>query len=302
MFFQCKGVIDCKAVIDHYAEQKENHFILLQRKWNALKEISYALSIPYNATISLQKRSLTLSDVFGIWLKMTLHLEACVKKGYNETELAQHLLDTMNERKEEIMNNPMMLSAIFLDPRFRIQITRDESKVQQAKNNLMNIWRRLLTLEKSEPAEEEKETNISNQSEKSFEYDEQAELDNYLSGCTAEPTVPNETRRDVDIEHLLDTFDPEPLKSTESVIKFWEDNKHKHIELYKLAVVVMAIPPTEVQKERDFSKLNFVFTNRRCRLTEERLDDIMTINLNTEMFYLVKSEEINTLLCNNESS
>lgn len=308
--FQCQSVIDCKAVIDYYAEQKQTQiFILLQRKWTVLKEIAYVLSIPYSATISLQKKSLTLSDVFGIWLKMTLHLNACVQKENYQTELASHLLNAINERKKEIENNPMMTCALFLDPRFRNQIVRDENKIQQAKSTLLNIWRRLITLDESKPTEEQNEViNTSNKSGVSFEYDEQVELDKYLAnGYATESIVSDESRREEetgDIEHLLDTFDPEPIKSNENIIQFWENNKNKYKEIYKLATVVMAIPPTEVQTERDFSKLNFVFTNRRCRLTEERLEDIMTINLNAEIFYLVKEEEKNAMIafCSNENS
>lgn len=103
---------------------------------------------------------------------------------------------------------------------------------------------------------------------------------------------------DGDIEHLLDMFCPQPVKSDENILQYWEENKNNHKEIYKLATVVMAIPPTEVQKERDFSSLNYIFTDLRCQLTEERLEDIMTINLNTEVFYLVKQEGLNAMICN----
>lgn len=278
-------------------------FKFLQLKWAILREIAYLLSIPYNATIALQKKSLTLSDVFGIWLKMTLHLTACMKKENYQTDLASHLLNAVTERKEEIFNNPMMTSALFLDPRFRNQIVHDENKMQQAKTTLLNIWRRLITLDvdANKPAEVENVViNTSNKSEVSFEYDEQTALDKYLgSGFTTESIVPNESQRveeSVDIEHLLDMFNPEPIKSDENIIQFWENNKNKYKEIYKIATVVMGFPPTEVQNERDFSKLNHVFTDRRCNLTEERLEDIMTINLNDEIFHLVKEEERNAMM------
>lgn len=302
--FQCQDVINCKALIDYYAEKKQMQiFKLLQQKWAVLKEIAYVLSIPYNATISLQKKSLTLSDVFGIGLKMTLHLNACVKKPNYQTNLASHLLNAITERKEEIFNNPMMTCALFLDPRFRNQIVRDEYKMQEAKTALLNIWRRLITLDASQSVEEKDDgINTSTKSDVSFEYDEQAELEKYLgSSFATESTVTNVSQRGEgkeDIEHLLDMFDPEPIKSNENIIQFWENNKNEHKEIYKLATVVMGIPPTEVQEERNFSKLNYVFTDRRCKLTEERLEDIMTINLNEETFYLVKQEEINAMKCN----
>lgn len=63
-------------------------------------------------------------------------------------------------------------------------------------------------------------------------------------------------------------------------------------QLHKLAMVVFGVPPTEVQIERDFSLLNFVFSNRRCMLQQERLEDIMVIHLNPDLFYEVKEEQL----------
>lgn len=68
------------------------------------------------------------------------------------------------------------------------------------------------------------------------------------------------------------------MQAKEYILQYWEERKGEHKELYMLAMTVFGIPPTEVQIERDFSNLNFVFSDRRCRL--ERLEDIMAINLN----------------------
>lgn len=292
-------MINCKKVVDYYAEKKQM-FKLLQQKWDVLKELAYILSISYNATISLQKKSLTLSDVFGIWTKMTLHISACLNKVNYVTNFAKHLLEAMNERKHEIFNNPMMNCALFLDPRFRRQIVQDEVKMHEAKQTLLNIWRRLITLNTSMPMQTDDsiQANTSAKSEAS-EFDENAELEKFLE-CGLAPSTSNESQREdktEDIEHLLDMFSPEAIKPSENIIEYWENNKNEHKEIYKLATVVMGIPPTEVQSERDFSKLNYVFSDKRCNLTEERLEDIMTINLNGELFFLVKDEEINILRC-----
>lgn len=79
--FQIEDIINCKAIVEYYANEKRSKiFQLLIKKWKVLKEIFIVLRIPYRATISLQKQSLCLSDVFGIWLKMQLHLNACLKQ------------------------------------------------------------------------------------------------------------------------------------------------------------------------------------------------------------------------------
>lgn len=149
-------------------------FRLLKIKWKVLKELSYVLSIPYKATIDLQKQSLTLSDVFGIWLQMQLHLTACGRKKNYETDLSNKLLQAVNERKNCIFDNPLMSSALFLDPRYRSQLIQDPHKLEAAKMTLKNIWRRLITLRIDATKTTETSMNLSAKSttsdEISFEY------------------------------------------------------------------------------------------------------------------------------------
>lgn len=64
-------------MIEFFAAKKNKQCALLLKKWPVLAEFVYILGIPYRATIALQSRELTLSDVFGIWLKMELHLKNC---------------------------------------------------------------------------------------------------------------------------------------------------------------------------------------------------------------------------------
>lgn len=120
-------------------------------------------------------------------------------------------------------------------------------------------------------------------------------MDKFLIGTaqnSAHATEHTQIREEEDIEMLLETFDTPTVSSKTDVIQFWEAEKENNEILYKLAMIVFAIPPTEVQIERDFSKLNFVFSHLRCRLTEERLEDIMVINLNSDLFYDVKKEQL----------
>lgn len=117
-------------------------------------------------------------------------------------------------------------------------------------------------------------------------------MDKFLSGETNVTESFVKTTKTDDIEMLLDMFDPEILSPSEAIITYWETEQKNHPQLYKLAKVVFAIPPTEVEIERNFSKLNYIFNDRRCRLTQERLEDIMIINLNPDLFNEVKNDEI----------
>lgn len=42
---------------------------------------------------------------------------------------------------------------------------------------------------------------------------------------------------------------------------FWIENKSLHPELYELAMVVLAVPPTQVSVERSFFELKFILSD-----------------------------------------
>lgn len=275
-------------MIDYFADVKSvDIFRLLKKKWLTMKEIAHVLSIPFKATIALQEQALTLSDVFGIWLRMKLHLQACLAKKNYKTNLATHLLSCLEIRKDTIFNNPFMSCAIFLDPRFQSQIKNNEERMNEAKATLIKIWECLKVF--NAPVSTESAANTTNASTGSenisFEYDDNLELDSYLAGISQ--IKPNEN-----IDFLLEIFDPPTISSKTNILEYWEEIRCGNKELYKLAMVVHGIPPTEVQIERDFSRLNFIFSNRRCMLQKERLEDIMVIHLNPDLFYEVKEEQL----------
>lgn len=291
-------MIDCKEAIDYFSDVKKiKLFKLLKQKWEVLKEMDKVLRFPYQATIELQIQSLTLSDVFGIWLKMRLGLAALISSKKNmKTNLAKHLMTALDNRKDVIFSNPFMSSALFLDPRFRSQIRRDESKMEEAKMTLKNVWRRLKVIESLSAID----TNANNShtstvSDASFEYNAEEELEKFLTGNSRNQS--NEQMQvEEDIDMLLETFDPPHISSKMDILEYWDKEKDDNNVLYRLAMVIFSIPPTEVQIERDFSKLNFVFSSRRCNLAEERLNDIMVINLNSDLFHIVKNEELMELI------
>lgn len=148
-------VYGCKSVIEYLEEKytrnkKLQMFKFLLQKWPILKELIIILQIPYKATIALQNHRLTLSDAFGIWLKLKLHLQAfCLKKSF-KTNIAKYMLDNYNDRKSVIFDNPAMVCALYLDPRFRCEIMHNEEVILQAKASLLNLWRRIIYIRYNE--------------------------------------------------------------------------------------------------------------------------------------------------------
>lgn len=124
---QLCDIKNSERAIRHF-ENTEKKCELLLHKWRALKELVVLLKIPYDATIEFQSHKLTLSDVYGKWIGMQLHLKACVTKKQFKLGLAKHLLDSLENRNENIFKNPLMLCALYLDPRYHHTIASNDEK------------------------------------------------------------------------------------------------------------------------------------------------------------------------------
>lgn len=304
VFFQLSDIKACENVIKYLADENVQMCQLLLKKWNVLREIISLLQIPFNATIDFQKKKLTLSDVYGRWLGMQLHLEACLKRSSFKTGLTQHLLDALKSRNIVIFNNPLVSCALYLDPRYHKRLYDYPEKLVQAKNNMIKIWRRLIALQNidSQPQTRSDSTlNVSSDSF-SFEFNEEDAVAKYIHGEGQNSTQSSQnveissqssaTQKECDIESIIESFQPDIELKGISILEYWEKIKEKHPEMYQIAMVIFSVPPTEVQIERDFSALDFIFTKRRGNLCENRSEEIFLIHLNKDLFYDVNQDEI----------
>lgn len=83
-----------------------------------------------------------------------------------------------------------------------------------------------------------------------------------------------------EFETIVRTFNPPRLKSTENVLKFWQDSKDLYPDLYPVAQIVLAVPGTEVSVERLFSQLRIILSPQRSRLNADIVNDILFLKSN----------------------
>lgn len=254
--------------------------MMLQR-WKTLKELILVLKIPYDATIALQNANITLSDVYGIWTKMKLHLEACTQKESYKSKLSQNLVQCLEWKHDIIFKNPKMECCLFLDPRFRRVILSDREAVERTRANLLDLHRHLMSLKNANPIP----IDLSNaSSDLHLSFDAQNALNQLMS--TRDMANPDDIS--MNIEDAIDLFQPEILSSEKSVLEYWESEK-KSI-LYDLAMSIYSIPPTQARVERDFSSVSHIFTERRYQLQQERLEKILLIHFNKDIFFAIKQD------------
>lgn len=281
-----------KSTVEFFANvEKEKSFKLLLKKWNSLCEMKEILHLPYLCTVELQNADFTLTDFYG-WLKiMDMKLKKIISDpSKNRTRLATKLLHCLDERKDQLIENPFMQCAIFLDPRFKRDIDGNTVKVQMVKTLLQDIWDLNQSIKQknieTSPVTDERPSNSSDKMEDLY-----AELDELQMG-----EVGTDDRNEIAV--AVDTYEAIAaglrMKSNESIQSFWDSNKTEiGAQLYEIACIIFAIPPTQASVERSFSALKFLFSDYRYGLSEQRLEDLMIVHLNKDLFYLVRDEDLN---------
>lgn len=71
---------------------------------------------------------------------------------------------------------------------------------------------------------------------------------------------------------------------------YWESIKNENEHLYERAKIIFSIPSTEVEIDRDFLKLNFIYSERRHWISEQLFKAIFIIHFSKKVFY--KDEEL----------
>lgn len=137
-------VAKCKNAIEYLANRKGDKLcMLLLKKWHILKELIIVLQFPYKATISLQRRSLTLSGAYGIWKKMFILLNMENMQRVCQTNFRACLIDALHHRSKNICDNSLMCCALVLHPRYRQEILQDEEKTGAVTQLLQNLWHKI---------------------------------------------------------------------------------------------------------------------------------------------------------------
>lgn len=95
--------MSCEHIIKYYAASGSSSLCkLMTKKWKLLKELVHILKIPYDVTIASQSKKLTLSDVYGRWLGMQLHFQACIDKKFFKSGLEAAKTRSFMQQKLEV--------------------------------------------------------------------------------------------------------------------------------------------------------------------------------------------------------
>nr|XP_049467036.1 uncharacterized protein LOC125908363 [Anopheles coluzzii] len=64
----------------------------------------------------------------------------------------------------------------------------------------------------------------------------------------------------------------------------WLSRKTTHPELFEVATLLLAVPSNQVSVERAFSALALILSDKRTKMNDENLENILLIKLNRKLF------------------
>lgn len=78
----------------------------------------------------------------------------------------------------------------------------------------------------------------------------------------------------------IENFKPKKEDVDINLASYWQENKYTFPFIKLLAFIVHAVPATQVTVEKTFSPLRLILDDQRCKLSDEKLAQIMFVKLN----------------------
>lgn len=129
------SLLSAKEFCMHFSSTKDALF-LSEREWRRVEDCLQALIPCKKANLKLQTEDLVPGDVYGTWMECKL------LTGEVKTNFAKKLVDAMEKREINLLNNEALLASLCLDPRYLTVLTEENSI--EAKRILIKVWNTLL--------------------------------------------------------------------------------------------------------------------------------------------------------------
>lgn len=254
--------------------QINNAFQISDETWQQIEVFHKPLKLVAEKMVKMQTADLTLSDAYGHWIELREHLK-CIER----TPFVSKLLESMGNRGSPLLNTTLMVTTVFLDPRFQLLLSEDDKL--RAKRFLTVLANKTMDQPNMPtPAPTDTTTNV-------VETPILSPFECLLREKDAE-RIDNIVRNEPTHSKLLDELEiiqKHPrLNANTNIHTFWLERRMEQPLLYDMAIIMMSIPPTEVSCERNFSKLKFIMNRLRCSLCDEEIEKILFLSLNAEFF------------------
>lgn len=257
-------LIELKAYI---VDLDNNDITLTDSQWMQTEELASVLHFPYKSTLIMQKEDLTPGNFYKEWKKLLFSLEK------SNNSIAKDIVLSMGHREKEMLSNTILLAGIYVDPMNRILL--NETQVALARQALFDLSLKV----NSHTTTDDHilyESDVLNEDENDCVTFPENDFQQYMDRLENS----KEKRRKLDPSEFVKI---QFFSELDEILKI--DRKQKlevcdAIKLYpsiikKLALVVTAMPPTQVSVERLFSALKLIKSDVRASMKEDLIESIL---------------------------
>lgn len=276
-FLQVDRLLELKPFCQSVAAIN-NKFQVSDETWQQIEKLHEPLKVVAETMVKIQAENFTLSDAYGQWITLREDL-----KSIECTPFVSTLLTSMETRGSPLMTTTLMVTAVFLDPRFHLLLSERE------KYQAMLFLKRLA--DRTLPQEDNMDAQPSNNTTADDDTSTISPLERLLRVKEMEQNQIDERGREetqtIHSKLLVEIAKFQKMKridSNSNIHTYWLESRMQLPLLYELATVIMSISPTEVSCERNFSKLKFIMNRLRCSLSDEEIEKINFLSLNAEFF------------------
>ncbi|XP_065089895.1 uncharacterized protein LOC135711083 [Ochlerotatus camptorhynchus] len=249
----------------------------LVNQWDFVKEYIAAFEPIYIATKSMQAMHTSLCDFYLTWIKAVMQVGKITSNKF-----AEPLATSLTRRLKQLKDNMVFKSALLIDPRFNYLnstiLCADEK--EEVRAFIVATWERIKRLKACDSEQATQSTSAPTTLPCN---DLDAFLTNMFGGSLPEQGLPQKTENS--FVRQLNALDLEPHQNHSfDVWKHWLSRKNTHPELYDVATILLAVPSNQVSVERAFSALGLVLSDKRTKLSDDMLENILLIKLNKQLF------------------
>ena len=253
---------------------------LTEDEWNDIKRMEELLQHPFYVTKRLQCADLTPGSFFKEWKELIF------KFSQIGGDMAEAMKSSMEHREKVLLNNSVLLAAVYVDPMYRVLLQDEE--LAKGKNALIDIAVAMRDFE--ENSSHEQASGFSNfnvaRPASSPSSTEDEDFEKVLDRQEKQRKVL--TRKDQDEASPLRMFKTDfvnALSKMETIDRTSKTSVLVAIPQYpviiqKVAYAVTALPPTQVSVERLFSALRIIRSDLRTSMKEELLEAILFLRTN----------------------
>ncbi|XP_023239226.1 uncharacterized protein LOC111637867 [Centruroides sculpturatus] len=263
-----------------FLEDLDNPSVLLtENQWKQTEKLESVLSYPYTVTLKLQAEDLTPGNFFLQWKTLMHQLD---KTG---GIVANAILSSMRKREIQLLDNKILLAAIYVDPMNRILL--NDNQIASGKEKLREIAIRLkkLPLPYIYKSKDENKNNECNDNSESSSPKKELDFEAYLDSLerlkVKRRRLTNQETNPAEIEKIK--FEQNFLNGLIEIEKYDRLSKlnvEEAISIYPeiirdAARSVTAMPPTQVSVERLFSALKIIKADLRASMKEDLIEAIL---------------------------